>query len=116
MVQAAGFAGATIVAVAGTATTVVSVDLGMTEYDSSRVQGTFVSRATLSRVFSTFAQMPTEERRGVVGLDPQRADVIVAGLLILQTVLELFDAGGYVASETDLLQGAALALSRGETF
>ncbi len=115
-VRAGGFAGATVVAVAGTATSVVAVDLALEPYDGDKVQGAVVTAETLDAVFARLAAVDAEARRQVVGLDPKRADVIVAGVLILRVVLELFSAPVYVASEADLMHGAALALARGERF
>ena len=98
-----------IVAVAGTATTVVSVREKMEVYDSSRVQGARVSAEDLQQVKSMFESVGLEERKAIVGLDPGRAPVIVAGMLILQTVLELAGKDCYYASESDILQGIILS-------
>jgi exopolyphosphatase/guanosine-5'-triphosphate,3'-diphosphate pyrophosphatase len=54
--------------------------------------------------------MPMALRRRLPGLQPQRADIICAGALIVQTVLEDLDLPDVVASEADLLWGALLAL------
>lgn len=113
-VKAAGFDGAPLVAVAGTATTVVSIRKEMTVYDAAAVHGTFVPADGLNDVLACLAGMTVEERQAVVGLDPRRADVIVGGLVILSLLTELFGADGYTASETDLLEGAVLALSAGK--
>ena len=111
-----GFAGAQVVAVAGTATSVVSVELAMAAYDPSRVHGAWVSREVLRRMLDTFAGQTCEARAATQGLDPKRADVIVGGLLTLDVLLELLGAPGYAASEADLMHGAAFALARGERF
>ena len=52
--------------------------------------------------------MTVEERRGVPGLDPARAGVIVAGALIACAVLEAAGLDGLVVSERDILDGVAL--------
>lgn len=97
-----------IVAVAGTATSVVSIQREMAVYDSSQVHGSPVSRAALADVHGRLASMTLEERRHVTGLDPQRAPVIVAGTQILQCVVELAGTDGYTASEADILEGIIL--------
>ena len=51
------------------------------------------------------AAMTEEEREHVVGLDPRRAPVIVAGLLILLEVMDVFAVREFTASESDILQG-----------
>ena len=96
------------VAVAGTATTVVSVDQGMAVYDSERVHKRVVTRRTLSAVAQRLSQVPTARRAQIVGLDPGRAPVIVAGMLILQAVMDLSGQDAYTASESDILQGLIL--------
>lgn len=96
------------VAVAGTATTVVSVDQAMAVYDSSRVHKTQITRAQLQAVAQRFVAVPTAERAHIVGLDPGRAPVIVAGMLILQAVMDLSGQDAYTASESDILQGLIL--------
>ena len=103
-----------LVAVAGTATSAVSIRDEMEEYDSSRVHRAVVTAEELDGVLGRLSALTVEERRHVVGLDPERAPVIVAGLVILKTVLELAGFRSYTASETDLLHGMVLALSSGE--
>lgn len=96
------------VAVAGTATTVVSVDQAMAVYDSARVHKAQITRDQLAVVSQRFASVPTAERAKIVGLDPGRAPVIVAGMLILQAVMDLSGQDAYTASESDILQGLIL--------
>lgn len=100
-----GFAPQRMVSVAGTATTVVSVDQRMEVYDSARVNGTFVPVETLDAVTHRLAGLPLVERRQVAGLQSDRAPVIVAGMLILQDLVGLAGLGGFTVSEADILQG-----------
>lgn len=101
-----------VVAVAGTATTVVSIREEMERYDSKRVHGAHVSRADLARIYDMLKVLPLREREQVVGLDPKRAPVMVAGLLILQSVLDAVRADAFTVSETDILHGIVLAAAR----
>ena len=105
----AGCAIERIVAVAGTPTSVVAIDKHMEVYDSSRVHGTVVPRETLQRIYDNLRAIPLEERKGVVGLEPARASVIVAGLAILLEVLDLADCSSFTVSESDILQGILLS-------
>lgn len=97
-----------IIAVAGTATSVVSIEKRMEVYDSSQVHNTVVPRETLERIFNNLRSMSLEERKGVVGLEPARASVIVAGLAILLEVLTLANCSSFTVSESDILQGVLL--------
>ena len=100
-----------VVAVAGTATTVVSIRERMETYDSSRVHKALVSRQDLLEVYERLAALPLSERMQVVGLDPKRAPVMVAGLLILLEVLDFAGIDAFTVSETDILHGITLAVS-----
>lgn len=100
-----------VVAVAGTATTVVSIRDRMETYDSSRVHKARVSRQELLEVYERLAALPLSERKQVVGLDPKRAPVMVAGLLILLEVLDFAGVDAFTVSETDILHGITLAVS-----
>lgn len=100
-----------VVAVAGTATTVVSIRERMETYDSSRVHKARVSRQELLEVYERLAALPLSKRMQVVGLDPKRAPVMVAGLLILLKVLDFADIDAFTVSETDILHGITLAVS-----
>ena len=106
-----GFCPDRVVAVAGTATSVVSVDEAMEVYDSARVHKTVVSRETLLRVATMLAVLPEKERKCVVGLEPKRAGVIVAGMLILECVLDVLGQDSFTVSESDILQGVVAALA-----
>lgn len=100
-----------VVAVAGTATTVVSIRDRMETYDSSRVHKARVSRQELLEVYERLAALPLSARKQVVGLDPKRAPVMVAGLLILLEVLDFAGIDAFTVSETDILHGITLAVS-----
>lgn len=102
-----------MVAVAGTATTVVSVREAMASYDSARVHRAFVSVADLRAVAERLEGLPLAERERVVGLDPGRAPVIVAGMVILEEVLALMGLPGFTVSESDILDGMVLEAARG---
>ena len=101
-----------MIAVAGAATSIVSMLEEMTEYDSDRVHGAVVGEAELAVLIDRLAAMTLTERQQVVGLDPGRAPVIVAGLLIILQVMHEFNQPALTASENDILQGIILHLSQ----
>lgn len=94
-----------MVAVAGTATSVVTVQKGIEVYDTALVHRSVVERSGLDKVADLLLSVPTEQRANIVGLDPGRAPVIVAGMLIMQTVMDLAQASSFVVSDTDILHG-----------
>lgn len=109
---ARGFAIERLVAVAGTATSVVSIREEMAVYDASRVHKAVVTREQLRAITDRLAALPVVERERTVGLDPKRAGVIVAGFIILEEVLRLADAAAYTVSESDILNGMILEAAR----
>jgi exopolyphosphatase/guanosine-5'-triphosphate,3'-diphosphate pyrophosphatase len=98
------------IAVAGTATSLASIDQSLDPYDPEKVHGYVLSIDDCRRLRSKLAAMPLERRRQVTGLDPARAPTIVAGVAILIQVLELFGLDQVEVSEHDILRGAALGL------
>lgn len=106
--RAVGLSPERMVAVAGTATTLVSIREAMTVYDSAKVHGQVVTRQQLDDTFARLSQMTLAERQQVVGLDPRRAPVIVAGSLILQELMGVAGMDCFTVSETDILHGMIL--------
>jgi exopolyphosphatase/guanosine-5'-triphosphate,3'-diphosphate pyrophosphatase len=100
----------TFVAVAGTSTTVQAVALGLDFYDPERIHRTRLARIDAARVSLRLAAMTTAERAALPVMAPGRADVIVAGSVILVEVMERFGFDEAVVSETDILDGLVLEM------
>ena len=96
-----------LVGVAGTITTLAAIELA--GYDRDRVHRHVLTRETVERLVSELAALPLDRRRGVPGLEPERARVIVGGAVIAAAVLEATGRAAMVVSERDLLDGVALA-------
>lgn len=94
-----------MLALAGTATTLAAIKLGLERYDAAAVHGLEISGSELADLVAMLAALPLTRRLEVVGLHPQRAGVIVAGALILETVLALSGLDRLVVSEHDILYG-----------
>jgi len=97
-----------MIGLAGTATSLAAIRLGLVTYDSARVHGFELTGADLSELLEQLASVPLSARREVVGLHPERAGVIVAGALIYETVLALSGLDRMIVSEHDLLYGILL--------
>ncbi|HTT66424.1 MAG TPA: Ppx/GppA phosphatase family protein [Gemmatimonadales bacterium] len=76
------------------------------------IHGSSVRLPELQRILEWLAAMSVEERRKVPGLNPERADIIVAGLAVAAEVLELFDAPKVAVSAFGLREGLLIHLSR----
>ena len=96
------------IAVAGTATTALTVRDGISDYHPSKVHGKAVSLGELKKVLYKLANMGLEERRRCIGLEPKRAEVIVGGLLVLEAALRLTGLDSFTVSETDIMHGMLL--------
>jgi len=96
------------IAVAGTATSLASIDQKLDPYDPARVHGHHLSLERCSELLGDLAGMTEDERRAVTGLDPARAPTIVAGTAFLVEALEAFGLGSTDVSDHDILRGAAL--------
>ncbi len=101
----------TAIGVAGTITTLAALDLGLEKYDPEQTHGHRIARADVAEQLERLAGMTLEERLQVPGIEPGRAPVIVAGLVILREILDACGLDAIEASERDILHGAALAAS-----
>jgi exopolyphosphatase/guanosine-5'-triphosphate,3'-diphosphate pyrophosphatase len=94
-----------IVGMGGTVTSLASVKFKMETYDPDVVQGSVLTLTELKEMAAMFASMTLEERKGVTGLQPKRADVILAGTCIVCTILELLGASSFTVSDRGLRHG-----------
>jgi exopolyphosphatase/guanosine-5'-triphosphate,3'-diphosphate pyrophosphatase len=78
---------ATLVAMGGAVTNLASVKHELVTYDPEIVQGSELDVQELDRLIELFRSRSAEERRKIVGLQPKRAEIILAGACIVRTVL-----------------------------
>ncbi len=97
-----------LLALAGTATTLAAIKHELAVYDPEVVHGSCLTGSDLADLLETLARLPLAERVKVVGLDPGRAPVIVAGALILETIVGLAGLDSAVVSDHDILYGILL--------
>jgi exopolyphosphatase/guanosine-5'-triphosphate,3'-diphosphate pyrophosphatase len=96
------------IGVAGTVTTLAALDLGLVEYDRERVHGHRIASAAIDELLARLAALPVAERRELPGLEPERAPVIVGGVVIVRELLRHLGLDELEVSEHDLLDGIAL--------
>lgn len=80
--------GLPLVGLAGTVTTLASVAQALEVWDPDRIQGYALARETLSKLTSTLLTLSHADRRALPGMDPRRADVLPAGALLMEAILE----------------------------
>lgn len=97
----------TVIGVAGTVTTLSSVSQSLPSYDSARVHGSRLTRHEIARVLRELQSVPLASRRSMTGLEPARADVIVAGTVLVLTVLDWLRAKELVVSDRGVRWGLA---------
>ncbi|HEY2631470.1 MAG TPA: Ppx/GppA phosphatase family protein [Solirubrobacteraceae bacterium] len=99
------------IAVAGTATSAAAIDQELDPYDPNRVHGYPLLLATVELLIARLADMSETQRREVVGLHPDRAPTIVAGMILLDEAMRTFDLDQVEVSEHDILRGGTMLLS-----
>ncbi len=97
------------IGVAGTVTTLATLDLGDREYDPERTHGHRLSLASVERRLERLASLTTARRELIPAIEPGRASVIVAGVVILRELMRTYGLDEIEVSERDVLHGAALA-------
>jgi exopolyphosphatase/guanosine-5'-triphosphate,3'-diphosphate pyrophosphatase len=99
------------IAVAGTATSAAAIDQELDPYDPERVHGYPLLLATVELLIARLADMTEAKRRQVVGLHPDRAPTIVAGMILLEETMKIFGLDQVEVSEHDILRGGTLRLA-----
>ncbi|WP_028648956.1 Ppx/GppA phosphatase family protein [Nocardiopsis sp. CNT312] len=99
-----------VVCVAGTATTVAGIALGLPEYDAERIHHARVEVGDLERITADLLASTHGERAQIGVMHPGRVDVIGAGALVLSRLLARTGADHFTASEQDILDGVAWSL------
>jgi len=89
----------TLVGVAGTVTTLKAVELGLEPYDGARVHGAVLTLSAVEELCTKLAALSLAARRQLPGLEPKRADVIVAGAIIVRDLLRQAKAAEMVVSD-----------------
>jgi exopolyphosphatase/guanosine-5'-triphosphate,3'-diphosphate pyrophosphatase len=100
----------TLVAVAGTATTIAAAALDLETYDRYAIHLSRIPAEKVHKVSAAFQAMTKSEISKLGFMHPGRVDVITAGSLVLSRVMAATGATEFVASESDILDGMAWSL------
>ncbi len=105
--------GAQVIGSGGTFTSLAGVNLARQGVQTApSVHGTCVTRVELERILDRLVAMSPDERRAVPGLNPARADIIVAGLAVAAEVLKRLDAPELRVSAYGIREGLLLETAR----
>jgi exopolyphosphatase / guanosine-5'-triphosphate,3'-diphosphate pyrophosphatase len=102
-----------VVGVAGTVTTVAAIALGLDAYDPRRIHRSTIAAAEVAATADKLAAMIVAERAAMPVMARGREDVIAAGALLLDELVQRFQIREVIASEADILDGALLGLAEG---
>ena len=101
-----------LVAVAGTATTVAAAALKLDKYDRYLIHLSRISGPSVHQVAAMLQAMSKDQIAALGYMHPGRVDVITAGALVLSRIMAATGASEFIASESDILDGIAWSLSR----
>ena len=101
-----------VVGTAGTATTIAALDLGLVTYDAARVTGLRLDPRVVERQKDMLLAMPVERRRALRGMEPERADVVAAGVAIYALLLHQVGAPTFITCDRGIRWGLAHELAR----
>ncbi|MFZ9225911.1 MAG: Ppx/GppA family phosphatase [Actinobacteria bacterium] len=102
----------TLVAVAGTATTVAAAALDLESYDRYAIHQSHISATKVSTISTRFLNMSRTELAALGYMHPGRVDVIAAGALVLDRIMKATGLPEFVASESDILDGIAWSIAK----
>ncbi|MBM2804605.1 MAG: Ppx/GppA family phosphatase [Deltaproteobacteria bacterium] len=100
-----GNAALTLVGIAGSFTTVAAIEKGLTKYSHSDVHGSHLGVGEVRRQVQFFREKTIEERKRIAGLEPKRADIILAGACLIERIMTLFKAESVVVSDHGVRYG-----------
>lgn len=89
----------------GTITTLGALSLGLKKYDQSKVHGLVLTKSKIISLLNKLQKMSMAERRNYMKVDPERADIIVAGTIILKQFIEIFGFDDILISDKSLRWG-----------
>jgi exopolyphosphatase/guanosine-5'-triphosphate,3'-diphosphate pyrophosphatase len=89
----------------GAVTNLTAVSYRMAKYDPDVVQGATLHRSEIERQIEMYRSLSVAARREIVGLQPKRADVILAGACIVRTIMEKLGKDSLIVSDRGLRHG-----------
>jgi exopolyphosphatase/guanosine-5'-triphosphate,3'-diphosphate pyrophosphatase len=94
-----------LVGMGGAMTNIAAVKHQMAKYDPDVIQGSVIERSEVERQIEMYRSKSTDERRAIVGLQPKRADVILAGACIVKIVMDKLGKDSLSVSDRGVRHG-----------
>lgn len=98
-------ANAMLIAVGGTNTCLMAMELGMTQYDGNKIHGQSMTKQQVDAWCERLFALSQEEREQIPGMKRKRADIIPYGVQILQKTMELLQQTEVTISDKGLVYG-----------
>lgn len=99
-----------LIGVGGTVTSLAAIDQSLRVYDSNLIHGYFLSYVKVKELLQRLTCLTLAKRRELPGLEPERADIIIAGTKILLAIMTKLNCKELIVSETDLLDGMLFSM------
>ncbi|MDF1535540.1 MAG: Ppx/GppA phosphatase family protein [bacterium] len=100
--------GEVVAGTAGTPTTLAALDLGIDDYDPTLVNGHVLSRETVEMLAGKLLAMSARQRLELAGMEKGREDLIAAGVIMVEEVMDRWGFHEMIVSDWGLLEGVAL--------
>ena len=104
-----------LVGMGGAVTNIAAVKHKLSKYDPGVIQGSKIDHAEVDRQIAQYRVLSAEDRRQIVGLQPKRADVILAGVCIVKTIMEKLKSSSLSVSDRGLRHGILFDRFAGQT-
>ncbi|MDR2870696.1 MAG: hypothetical protein LBV04_09620 [Deferribacteraceae bacterium] len=98
-----------LIGTAGSVTTIAAVELGMTAYDAERINKHILTRVNVEKQLAMLAPMTAEQRIALPGLEAGREDLMIAGILMVLVIMDIFGSYESGISDNGLREGLAVA-------
>jgi exopolyphosphatase/guanosine-5'-triphosphate,3'-diphosphate pyrophosphatase len=95
----------TIIATGGTSITLAMIDLQISSYIPEIIHGQKISSKNLRKIIEKISSTPYEIRKNIIGILPDRVDIILPGLLILESIVNYVEAETIIVSDYGLMEG-----------
>ena len=99
------FSPCALIATGGTPATLAAIHLMMDSYDGNRVHGMRLPYSAIRRMYETTISVPLKVRSSIIGLESSRADIIIPGIMIMLSLMDLLRVQETVVSDYGLMEG-----------
>jgi exopolyphosphatase/guanosine-5'-triphosphate,3'-diphosphate pyrophosphatase len=100
-----------MIGLAGTISSIASMYLGLTKYEMEKLNYLCLKLSSITRIFKNLCKLDLQNRKKVIGLEPDRADVIIGGSAIVIELMRFFNKRKLIVSEHDILDGIIYSLA-----